>query len=139
MMKTSLKIVSVALTMALTVAGSVGFYLISIVYSNATLDESIEQTCQSFTQAVARAIDLENKAEFDLMNKVGKTAIMQDPEVSLFEKQDQLDSISNMSPDIVGFNVTDLQGNSRTRETGPINFGDKVYVKNALLGRKTIV
>ena len=134
----SLKTNLMILILLLTILGSGLLFGIAIRCSHNSLRDVLESNMKIMLNMVSNTVIDKNKANFKLIDSVAHIPSIQGSEYSMFSKQDQLDSIANQDTSIIGFNLTDDQGNCRVREGGMVSFAERIYFQKAIKGEKYI-
>lgn len=105
--------------------------------SQKSTTQSVDALLNTVAESAAEQIKAEEEKNFRMLNAIAKSDFLNDPNLSLLEKCQQLTRISKVSSDYENIGFYDLEGNSYTAAGQPINL-KRNYIDNAKVGKTTI-
>ncbi len=128
----------IAVTFLFTLISCVGLFVIADITSAQTLNSAIKEQVGSLIKSIQNEVNAYNYSNFATIRIASTLPIIKDPNVSIKEKAEQLFGVKDADSNLIGLNITDLQGNSYLVEGPMYNFSERAYFKNAIQGKETI-
>ncbi len=121
-----------------TVASAIGFCMTFYFLAKKVHYKVAEETILRTLESVIHEVDYFNYSNFSTIHIASSMDIIKDPSVPIKTKAEQLFNVKSADPNLVGFNITDLKGDSYLVEGGIYNFSERDYFKNALRGKESV-
>ena len=116
----NLKTIILTSVISLTVLGSVGFFLVSLRFSNTALRSVYTEDMKDMVELVSQMIYQENQQKVEILQTISNLPFMRDSSTSLYEKQQELDEIVNKNGDFLELVIANTDGDFYNRK-GVIN------------------
>ncbi|MCR5699576.1 MAG: HAMP domain-containing protein [Treponemataceae bacterium] len=134
----SLQFRLIILVIAIIVFSNASIISVSMKLSNKTVTNTVEALINAVTDSAAGKIKGETEKQFRMLEAVANMDFLKDPSASHLAKCQQLTRIAGISDDYENIGFYDLEGNSYTAAGQKIKL-DRVYIKNAAKGQKTVM
>lgn len=134
----SLQFRLIALVLLIIIASNASIISISMTLSKKAVKATVDRLVDSVTDSAAGKIKGESEKQFRMLEAVANLDFLKDPSVSHLSKCQQLTRIAEISEDYENIGFYDLEGNSYTSTGQKIKL-DRVYIKNAAKGQKTVM
>mgnify|MGYP002854914937 CR=1 FL=1 len=115
-----------------------GFLFLAPQNSRKVIDGMIQKRVEDVVTNVQHSVEAYNYSNFATIHIAASMPYIKDPKIPIKQKSEQLFGVKEADPNLIGLNITDLQGNSYLVEGPLYNFSERAYFKNALKGKETI-
>ena len=134
----SLQFRLIALVLLIIVASNTSIISVSMTLSKKAVKATVDRLVDSVTDSAAGKIKGETEKQFRMLEAVANMDFLKDPSISHLSKCQQLTRVAGISDDYENIGFYDLEGNSYTAAGQKIKL-DRVYIKNAAKGQKTVM
>lgn len=114
------------------------FGVLAFRISSKTVKEITDSLMISVADSASGKVQAETQKHFRMLEAIAKMDMLADPQTPLLDKCRQLTAIAGISDEYENIAFYDLEGNSFTAQGLPVKL-DRVYIKNAAQGKRTIM
>ena len=134
----SLKTKLMLLLIFIIVISNIILGLIAYFMSKSSLEVAVEQTITTISEKISSQVAQANEQEFHMLESLASMSMIQNPDISIEEKNQILMGAKKTNPNYENIAFYDLKGNGITSEGKKINFADREYFKQAAIGYRYV-
>ena len=121
----SLKTKLMLLLIFIIVISNIILGLIAYFMSKSSLEVAVEQTITTISEKISSQVAQANEQEFHMLESLASMSMIQNPDISIEEKNQILMGAKKTNPNYENIAFYDLKGNGITSEGKKINFADR--------------